>query len=312
MKLLRVLRNILLGIAGVILLFVLVIAGIIVVDRFTTASRVNMLTNITYPGPDGLTLRGYLAVPPGPGPHPAVLMIHEFYGLNDSIVKKADELAKQGFIVLAPDSYRGRTTSIVPRAIWLTVTTPREQIAADLDAAYSYLAGLEMVDPQRIGAVGFCFGGTQALRLGIRNPGLAANVIFYGSGLITDPAMLGNLGKNGPVLGIFGEMDNSIPLEEVKLFDQALAALGVEHTITIYPQVGHAFVQEDNIFRPGPAQDAWQQMLAFLKDNLSETGGAVPSHSASVGRIYTPGELPGPTLAAVLRQGILHMNHSGH
>jgi carboxymethylenebutenolidase len=312
MKFLRVLRNILLGIAGLILLFVLVIAGIIAADRAKTAGWVELETNVTYPGPEGLTLRGYLAVPPGPGPHPAVLMIHEFYGLNDSIVKKADELARQGFVVLAPDSYRGRTTSIVPRAIWLTVTTPREQIAADLDAAYSYLAGLDTVDNRRIAAVGFCFGGTQALRLGIRNPDLAANVIFYGSGLITDPALLGNLGKNGPVLGIFGEMDNSIPLEEVERFDQALAALGVEHTITVYPGVGHAFVQADNISKPGPARDAWQQMLAFLKANLSETAGAAPSRSKSVGLVYPPGQLPGPTLAAVLRQGFLHMSHNGH
>jgi carboxymethylenebutenolidase len=154
------------------------------------------------------------------------------------------------------------------RAIWLVLTTPQEQISADLDAGYAYLAGLPEVDPARIGVVGFCFGGTQALQLGIRNPHLAANVIFYGSGLVTDPHQLGSLGANGPLLGIFGEQDRSIPLDEVYGFEQALQDLGILYRVSIYPGVGHAFVTPEALAEPGPAQQAWNEMLVFLDESL--------------------------------------------
>lgn len=268
MKVLRILRNIFLGILGLVLVGVLVIAGIIVYDSLFSAQRVSELTNVTYPGPDGITLRGYLAVPPGGGKHPGVVMIHEFYGLNENIVKKADLLAEQGYVVLAPDAYRGKTTALVPRAIWLRVTTPTPQIDVDIDATYAFLALQERVDTQRTGVVGFCFGGTQALRLGTRNPNLAANVIFYGSGLVTEAEALGALGESGPVLGIFGETDNSIPLEEVSAFEQAMDQRSITHTVTVYPGVGHAFVSYEALDQPGPAQQAWEEMLAFLKENL--------------------------------------------
>lgn len=268
MNVLRILRNLALVILGLMLVGVLVIAGIIIYDSRFPAQRVSDLTNVTYTSADGTTLRGYLALPPGTGKHPAVLMIHEFYGLNESIVKKADLLAQQGFVVLVPDAYRGKTTTLVPRAIWLTVTTPKPQIDADMDAAYTFLTMQERTDAQRTGVVGFCFGGTQALRLGTRNPSPAANVIFYGSGLITDPQQLGNLGKSGPVLGIFGETDNSIPLEEVRAFEQAMKQRNITYTVTVYPGVGHAFVSYETLNQPGPAQQAWEEMLAFLKANL--------------------------------------------
>ena len=268
MRVLRILRNISLGIVGLLLAGALVIAGIIIYDSQFPAYRVSDLTNVTYTGADGVTLRGYLAVPPGGGRHPSVVMIHEFYGLNESIVRKADLLAQEGFVVLAPDAYRGKSTALVPRAIWLTVTTPRERIDADIDAAYAFLTTQQSVDAQRSGVVGFCFGGTQALRLGTRNPNLAANVIFYGSGLVTSPEGLGVLGQSGPVLGIFGERDSSIPLQEVEAFEQAMQQREITNTVTVYPGVGHAFVSYEALDEPGPARQAWEEMLAFLKANL--------------------------------------------
>jgi carboxymethylenebutenolidase len=267
---LRLIRNIFLGLLTLVLVAVVGLAALILIDAFNTTQRVDALTNVSYPAADGATLRGYLAEPEGEGPRAGVLVIHEFYGLNEEMVRKADLLAEQGYVVLAPDAYRGQTTALVPRAIWLTVTTSRERIAADIDAAYAFLAAHPRVDAGRTGAVGFCFGGTQALRLGTRNPALAANVIFYGSGLITEPAALGALGESGPVLGIFGETDNSIPLEEVAAFEQAMQARGIDHTVTVYPGVGHAFVNYEGIFEPGPEQQAWQQMEQFLAENLGQ------------------------------------------
>ena len=270
MKALTIFRNLFLVVLALVFIAILVLAGIILYDTVFPAQRVENLTNVSYTAADGTSLSGYLAQPAGNGPHPAVLMIHEFYGLNEEMVKKADLLAKQGYVVLAPDAYRGKTTSLVPRAIFLTVTTSREQIAGDIDAAYNYLVGQQAVDRSRVGVVGFCFGGTQALQLGIRNRNLAANVIFYGSGLITAPEQLGELGQKGPVLAIFGETDNSIPLDEVRAFEQAMQARQITHDVTIYPEVGHAFVSYEGIFEPGAAQQAWQEMERFLRKNLLE------------------------------------------
>jgi carboxymethylenebutenolidase len=268
MKLGRSILLILLGLLALAALLIIALAGIIAFDALVPAQRVTDFSNVTYPGPGSETLYGYLAKPAGAGPSPTILLIHEFFGLNEDVIKKADLLADQGYTVLAADAYRGRSTQLIPRAIWLRVTTPQEQIDADLDAAYQYLSQLPEADPNRLAVVGFCFGGTQAMRLGIRNPDLAANVILYGSGLVLEPADMGNLGQKGPVLGIFGEEDRSIPLSDVYAFEDAMQTKGILHRITVYPGVGHAFVKYDNLLTPGPAQDAWNEVLTFLEEIL--------------------------------------------
>lgn len=265
----KTLLRILLGLVSLVLLAVLVIAGIIVFDTLSPAQRASDFTNVEFTSPEGVRLQGYLARPSGNGPHPAVLLIHAFYGLNADIVAKADRLAEQGYVVLAADAYRDRSTRLLPRAIFLVVTTPQDRITSDMLSAWGYLRALPEVDAQRMGAVGFCFGGTQVLEMGVFNPDVAASVIFYGSGPITDADALGAFGMGGPVLAIYGEEDTSIPLEEVDAFEAAMQARGIEHTVTVYPGVGHAFVTADNIDQPGAAADAWQQMLAFLAAELN-------------------------------------------
>ena len=185
----------------------------ILFDTLFPSQRVTDFTNVTFTDDGGAAHHAYLAKPEGAGPHPGVLLIHEFFGLNGDIVAKADILAREGYTVLAVDAYGGKTTKQLLRAILFVTTTPQERISRNVDAGYAYLAGLEGVDPGRIGAAGFCFGGTQVMQLGTRNPDLAAAAIFYGSGPIQDPAELGVMGQNGPVLGIFGEQDQSIPVE---------------------------------------------------------------------------------------------------
>jgi carboxymethylenebutenolidase len=268
--------KILLAVVGVV---VLALVGAILFDTLMPSQRVTDFTNVTFTDAGGTTAGGttaggataggathhaYLAKPEGAGPHPGVLLIHEFFGLNADIVAKADILAREGYTVLAVDAYGGKTTKQLLRAILFVTTTPQERISRNVDAGYAYLAGLEGVDPGRIGAAGFCFGGTQVMQLGTRNPDLAAAAIFYGSGPIQDPAELGVMGQNGPVLGIFGEQDQSIPVDQVKGFKLAMDARGIENQVTIYPGVGHAFVHADNITAPGAAQDAWRELLDFL------------------------------------------------
>lgn len=226
-------------------------------------------TNVSYEAPDGTTLRGYLATPDsGSGPFPAVLMIHEWWGLNQDIAALADALAEEGFVVLAPDAFRGSVAQ-TPQAARTQVTeTPREQIFGDLDAALDYLKSRRDVDADRVGSVGFCFGGTHSMYLGTRRSDLAAVSTFYGGGPITDPDELGHLGRNGPVLGVFGAQDGSIPISEVEEFEAALESRNAEVTVTIYPGVGHAFVGSENYDQGGTAGAAWGQMVAFFEENL--------------------------------------------
>ena len=226
--------------------------------------------NVTYPAFDGTTLRGYLAVPSGAGPFPAVLMIHEWWGLNRDTRILADSLSKEGYVVLAADAFRGSVAETAQEAMKQVQGTPGEQIAGDLDAALDFLKSHPKVDSDRVASLGFCFGGTQSMYMGTRNPDLAAVVIFYGGGPITDADQLGYMREAGPVLGIYGEEDANIPVKDVRSFEAALEARNVEHTITVYPGVGHAFVKSDTYNAGGAPQEAWKQMLSFLRENLGD------------------------------------------
>ncbi len=225
-------------------------------------------TTASFPGPGGVTLKGYLAQPQGSGPHPAVLLIHEWWGLNQDVTLLADALAQEGYLVLAADAFRGSVAATPDQAMKLVTETPREQIAADLDAALRFLRSHPQSDPRRVASVGFCFGGTQAMFQGTRRPELAATVIFYGPGPIGDTAALGSMGKSGPVLGIYGEQDSSIPAAQVQAFENALKSRGLDYTITVYPGVGHAFVKSNTYRNGAAAEQAWKQMVAFLAGAL--------------------------------------------
>lgn len=226
--------------------------------------------NVTYPGPSGVTLQGYLSVPEGSGPFPAVLMIHEWWGLNQDTTVLADALSQEGFVVLAADAFRGSVAENPSEAMKQVRQTPQEQIAADLDAALAYIRSHPRVAGDRVASLGFCFGGTQSMHMGTRTPELAAVVIFYGGGPIQEADKLGSMRAAGPVLGIYGEEDGNIPVEQVRAFEQALESLNVENTVTIYPGVGHAFVKSDTYNSGGAPEDAWNQMVTFLNRHLKK------------------------------------------
>ena len=224
--------------------------------------------NVSYPGPGGVTLRGYLAAPSGSGPFPAVLMVHEWWGLNRDTAMLAEALAAEGYVVLAADAFRGSVAQDSAGARKQVTETPREQIAGDLDAALEFLMSHSRVDADRVASLGFCFGGTQSMYMGTRNPELSAVVIFYGGGPIQSADQLGNMRRAGPVLGIYGAEDRGIPVEEVRAFERALEQRNVENTITVYDGVGHAFVKSDTYNSGGAPERAWNQMLRFLEENL--------------------------------------------
>ncbi len=263
----KTLKKVLLGILIIVVALIVFLVGSVVVDSVIGADRLDEVTNVTIPGASGgPDVRAYVAKPEGDGPFPTVIMIHEFFGLNESILSKADLLAQEGYLVVAPDTFRGSTTSWIPRAIYQVITTSPEDINADLDSVYAWLESQPDVDEDRVATAGFCYGGRASLSYSLHNPQLAATVIFYGSPE-TDPAILKTL--PGPVLGIFGGADQSIPVEDVKAFDAALKEAGVPHEIEIYDGQPHAFVEDADGIKSGGAQgEAWAQLLAFLETNL--------------------------------------------
>lgn len=269
----KIIKRVLLGLLAVIVGVPLLIGLSIAVDFAIGGNRLDVLTNTTIPGVNGgPDVRAYVAKPEGEGPFPTVIMIHEFYGLREAIVGKADLLAQEGYLVIAPDTFRGSTTSLIPRAIYQVITTKPEDVNADLDSVYAWLESQPDVDAKRIAIAGFCYGGRSSLAYSLHNNKLAATVIFYGSP-VTDVAVLKTL--PGPVLGIFGGADQSIPVEEVTAFDEALTEANVQHEITIYDGQPHAFVEGVEGIKSDEVQGAaWAQMLAFLETNLKNKSSA--------------------------------------
>ncbi|HSH04776.1 MAG TPA: dienelactone hydrolase family protein [Anaerolineae bacterium] len=265
-------RRIILTIVILIVALIGLMIGIIVTDSLFGADTADF-ANMTYEDSQGNTLYGYIARPADPGPHPAVLLIHEWWGLNHGITVLADALAAEGYVVFAPDAYRGQVTARVPRALYLRLTIPEDQVHQDIDSALAYLRNQDGVNPDRVASMGFCFGGGESLKLSLRQPeNLASTIIYYGS-VVTDPTLLRSLAEDQPVLGIFAEDDQQIPPAEVRQFEAALNSLNIENQITIYPDVGHAFLTEDNYDQLGTAgNDAWQQTLTFLEDTLKNQG----------------------------------------
>ncbi len=204
---------------------------------------------------------------------PAVVMIHEWWGLNDNIKNMADELAKEGYVVLAVDLYNGHVATSPDQAMKL-VNLAREnqnESLSNLKGAVSYLKSLDNVNASKIAAFGWCFGGGQALQLALNSnidSPLAATILYYGN-LVTDQEQLSKI--TGPVLGIFGGQDQSIPTTDVQKFEDALNANNITNEIYVYEGFGHAFANPTGAsFAPDELKDAWQKTLEFLNKNLKD------------------------------------------
>ena len=150
------LKWIALGVIGLIGVLVLILLGVALYDS-RTGDRTADNINIEYTTAAGQTLTGYLALPDTAGPHPAVLLIHEWWGLNHGIAMLADALAAEGYVVFAPDVYRGKLAETIPYALWLRLGTPTEQVYTDVDSALTWLRSHDEVDPERVASMGFCF-----------------------------------------------------------------------------------------------------------------------------------------------------------
>jgi carboxymethylenebutenolidase len=201
-------------------------------------------------------------------------MIHEWWGLREEIIDKADALAAEGYIVIAPDALRGRSTSWVPSALYGVISTPPEQIDGDIETVFQWLVAQPSVRTDRIAVMGFCFGGGASLRYSLGNPKLAATVVFYGQ-LVTEAERLKAL--SGPVLGIFGGADSAPSPEQARAFEMALKQAGKSHEVTIYDGQPHAFVGDMAQVRAGgPQGAAWAQLLRFLDASLKQDRASTP------------------------------------
>lgn len=215
------------------------------------------------------TVQGMLYAPAGGGPFPALVVIHEWWGLNDWVKEQASKLADEGYVTLAVDLYRGKVATTPDEAHEIMRGVPEDRAARDLHAAFEFLKSQSDVKKDRIGSIGWCMGGGYSLDVALQEPTLAAAVINYGH-LAADADSIKKI--NASVLGIFGGQDRGIPVDDVKKFEQALRQHGNKVEIVIYPDAGHAFENPNNKtgYRAADAADAWKHTTSFLAAALQK------------------------------------------
>ena len=215
------------------------------------------------------TVQGVLYTPAGKGPFPALIVVHEWWGLNDWVKEQASKLADQGFVALAVDLYRGKVATTPDMAHEIMRGVPEDRAKRDLHAAMEFLRSQPNVKKERIGSIGWCMGGGYALDVALQEPDLAATVINYGH-LATDKDALKKI--NASILGLFGGQDQGIPPADVRKFGQTLDELGKKIDIKIYDDAGHAFENPNNKtgYRADDAADAWNRTVNFLATTLKK------------------------------------------
>jgi carboxymethylenebutenolidase len=215
------------------------------------------------------TIQAVVYAPAGNGPFPGLIVIHEWWGLNDWVKEQASKLADQGYVALAIDLYRGKVATTSEEAHEIMRGVPEDRARRDLLAAFDFLQSQPNVKKDRIGAIGWCMGGGYALDVALDQPKLAADVVNYGH-LATDPAALEKI--QAPILGLFGAQDRGIPPDDVHKFQAALDKLGKKIEIRIYDDAGHAFENPNNKdgYRQADAADAWKRTVDFLATTLKK------------------------------------------
>lgn len=210
---------------------------------------------------------GYLARPAGDGEYPAVVMVHEWWGLNDNIRHMADVLAANGYAVFAVDLYGGEVATNASRAAELSgrVRNNPDEAVRKLSDATEALRGAPYTTGE-VASLGWCFGGGWSLQLSLSETELNGTVIYYGT-LTTNATELRKI--DGPVLGVFGSEDEVVGIENVREFNRTLDEVGVENEVRVYEGAEHAFANPSGeSFRPNATRDAWDETLTFLNETL--------------------------------------------
>jgi carboxymethylenebutenolidase len=213
------------------------------------------------------SVEGYLGRPSGTGPWPTVIVVQEWWGLDNQTESMVDRLAGLGYLAFAPDLYHGEL-ALLGDSEKATALVQKYSPTAPADLLRAFDALKQHQDCSgKIGTLGFCFGGRMSLVLGANRP-LDAICTCYGGGMQNIFDQLATL--KGPVLGLYGDQDKSIPQGTIEQFDQLLDRLGVQHEIIVYPGAGHAFFRErdPNTYRPEAARDGWERVQKFFSENL--------------------------------------------
>lgn len=211
---------------------------------------------------------GYLARPEGEGPFPGVIIIQEWWGLNRHIEEVTERVAQEGFVALSPDLYRGQVALEPDEARKLAMEMDRERAVVDIQGAVNYLITQAFVVPKQVGIVGFCMGGGLALWMASAGQNVGAVTVFYGGRGEVDDETARKI--SAPILGIYGEKDEGIPLDMVRRNEQKLREHGKTIEIMIYPDAPHAFFNDTRAaYRPEAAADAWQKMLTWFRRYLT-------------------------------------------
>ena len=210
--------------------------------------------------------QGYLAVPQGAGPHPSVILIHEWNGLVERVKETADSFAAEGYVALAADLYSGRTGGNPQENMALvreTLAKP-DALISNLNAAVEFLRG-RADTTGKVAAIGWCYGGGVALSFALGGQEHDGTAIFYGR-LLNDPERMKNI--HHEVYGTFVQNDQGIPVEDVDRFVKALRAAGIGSDVHIYDEVNHGFwlhVDGNPETNTPAAKDAWQRLKSYLK-----------------------------------------------
>jgi len=210
-------------------------------------------------------MQAYLTLPKGGAPRPGIVVIHEWWGLNEHIKYWADRLAADGYAALAVDLYEGKVATTRDDAMQYMKSVDPAKAIARLKAAHAFLVKDSRTKAPKTGCVGWCFGGGWSLKLALAEPELDAAVIYYGR-LVTDPEKLKAIKAN--VLGVFGNQDRGIPPATVAKFEKALVEAKVEHAILRY-DAKHAFANPSSgRYDEKSAADAWEHVRAFFAKHV--------------------------------------------
>jgi carboxymethylenebutenolidase len=228
----------------------------------------------------GATLKGHAAVPPGPGPHPGLVLIPDVRGLGDHYRHIAGRFAAEGFFTLAVDLYSREGAPDLPdmAAVARVIRAlPDRRVLDDLASAVAVVAARPEVGGRRVGITGYCMGGQYAIMAACSVPGLSACVSWYGmlryhDTDATKPASPLDLASrlSCPYLGFFGDDDALIPAADVEALRARLASTGQAAEVVRYPGAGHAFFNDTRpeAFRPAAAADSWGRAIKFFCDHL--------------------------------------------
>jgi carboxymethylenebutenolidase len=224
---------------------------------------------VEYAGPDGEMLPGYLARPAdAEGPLPGVIVLQEWWGLNEHIKDVTRRLALEGYVALAPDLYKGAVATEPDEARKLVMELDMPAAVQEIGSAADFLRAQEYVSGDQVGVMGFCMGGGLALQAALNDRGTGrygAAVAFYGSPLTPDQAAA----VETPILGLYGADDGGIPVADVNTMQEALTAAGVANEVHIYEGAPHSFFNDTReSYRPEAAADAWQRMLSWFEEHL--------------------------------------------